>query len=87
MFEKIVEMLFFIALFINALLFLPQIFLLLKHKKSEEVSATMFITFNVIQLITIVYGYIKGDRLLMIGYCFSFFTCAIATFLVFFYRR
>jgi uncharacterized protein with PQ loop repeat len=87
MFVEIIEKTFFGALLVNALLFLPQIILLLRVKKSDSVSVFMFCSFAIIQVISIIYGYIKKDIYMVIGYSASLVTCIITIFLIFFFRN
>ena len=84
---EILEAVFFGALIINALLFLPQILLLLKIKNSDSVSLLMFCSFAVIQFISIIYGYMKQDFFMVIGYSASLLTCVLTIFLVIYFRK
>ena len=82
----IINTLFGIGLFVNALLFLPQAFRLLKVKNSADISLITFFGFCITQFLAIVYGYLHNDLILMIGYIFSLLTCAYVTGLAVFYR-
>lgn len=86
-FKIVIETLTSIALFINAALFLPQIKLLLKTKKSDELSLTTFLGFNLIQLLTLLHGFIGGDRILVYGMSLSLLTCGSISFLIIYYRH
>ncbi|MDP1573802.1 MAG: PQ-loop domain-containing transporter [Coxiellaceae bacterium] len=82
----IINTLFGIGLFVNALLFLPQALRLLKQKNSADISLITFFGFCITQLLAILYGYLHQDWILMIGYILSLTTCAFVTGLAVFYR-
>lgn len=85
-FKNFIEVAFSLSLFINALLFIPQILKLLKAKNSEEVSFLTFGGFWLIQLFMTLHGLIKGDVLLVIGCAFSLMSCGAVVFLMVLYR-
>lgn len=82
-----VEVVFGLGMFINALLFIPQAVRMYKAKSSEGVSATTFLGFNLIQIFTILHGYIHNDWMLAAGYVLSLVISGITTYLVFVYRK
>ena len=82
-----IEIVFSLGLFINALLFIPQIVRLFKTKNSQGVSLLTFAGFNVIQLFTILHAYLHKDYLLMIGFLLSIITCGVVTFMIILYRK
>lgn len=84
--ENFIEAVFGLGLFLNAALFLPQIFSLLKYKNSRELSLLTFAGFNLIQLFTILHGIINKDFLLTVGFILSFLTCGTVTTLIIVYR-
>lgn len=86
MLQQLVEFIFGIGLFINAALFIPQIFILLKHKRSDDVSLITFSGFCFIQAVTIIHGYFTQDILLMLGFGLSLITCGTVTGLIVYYR-
>lgn len=86
MINNIIETIFSIALFANAMLFIPQIIQLLKTKSSKGLSLTTFAGFNLIQLAAILHGYIKTDYLLIFGYILSLLTCGAITILIVYYK-
>jgi MtN3 and saliva related transmembrane protein len=56
-----VEFCFGLSMFVNAILFVPQIFRLFKTKNPVGLSLTTFVGFNTIQIFSILHGYIhKG---------------------------
>src|SRR3990167_9389215 len=75
------------ALFINALLFLPQLRLMIKTKSSRDVSLVTFLGFLIIQLTVVLHGIIHQDYLLIWGYSLSMVVCGILVALIFYYRR
>jgi uncharacterized protein with PQ loop repeat len=85
--EMIVDFLFGAGLFINALLFIPQILKLYHTKNSKDISKITFVGFCLIQFSAITYGYFHQDRILMIGYIFSLLMCGTVTFLSFKYCK
>jgi MtN3 and saliva related transmembrane protein len=84
--QELVSWLFGISLFVNAMLFLPQIYRLLKQKNSKGISLTTFAGFCVMQSIAILYGYFKHDPILVWGYFISLLSCGFVTILICFYR-
>lgn len=75
------------SLFINAMLFIPQIIKILKEKKTNEFSLTTFVGFCLTQIASILYGYIQKDWILMWGYILAFITCGTVTILILIYRN
>lgn len=86
-FERVITFLFSCGLFINALLFLPQAAKLLRLKDPSGLSLITFIGFCLTQLSAILYGIIKNDYVLSVGYSLSLLTCGFVTFLLFLYRK
>lgn len=85
--EFVVESVFAMGLFVNAALFVPQIVELYSTKNSHGLSFATFAGFNVIQLFTILHGYIHSDRLLIIGNLLSLISCGMVTVMIVVYRR
>lgn len=85
--RELIEFLFGAALFINALLFLPQIYTLIKTKDAKGTSFVTFFGFSVLQLITITYGFMQRDAVLAWGTIPSFMLCALISTLIISYRR
>jgi MtN3 and saliva related transmembrane protein len=81
-----IELFFGVGMFINALLFLPQIIKLYKTKKTKGLSLITFVGFNIIQLFSFLHGYIHNDKIFMFGMLLSFFLCGSITFLIIFYN-
>jgi len=86
MIDNIVEFFFTTGLFINAALYLPQIYRLLKKKSSEDISLIMFLGFNMINFFIVWHGIIKNDVLLLLGYGVTLLVNTIVTVLIIFYR-
>lgn len=82
-----IETVFSVGLFINAILFIPQIIRLYRTKNSTGLSLLTFAGFNFIQLFTLLHGYLRKDYLLMTGYFFSLITCGAVTCLILIYRK
>ena len=84
--KNIIEIGFGFGLFINALLFLPQIIQLLRVKDAKGLSLLTFGGFALIQLFAILHGVIAKDYLLVIGYLISLVTCSMLTVLIVYYK-
>jgi MtN3 and saliva related transmembrane protein len=85
-FRYIVELMFGLGMFINAMLFVPQAIKVYRTQNAKSLSKIMFLGFNAIQIFTILHGYINGDYALMFGSILTFFTSGIITFLIFLYK-
>lgn len=85
-FENIINVLFSIGLFINALLFLPQAIRIIRLSDASDISLITFVGFCITQLLAIIYGYIHSDWVLMIGYSFALLMCGFVTVLSVIYR-
>lgn len=83
---NIIEIGFSAGLFINAVLFFPQIIQLWQVKDSKGLSLTTFGGFSIIQIFAILHGIIHKDYILVMGYLVSLIMCSIITFLIVFYR-
>jgi len=86
MFAIYIKFLFSISLVANAGFFFPQIIKLYKTKDASGVSLITFLGFNAIQLISILYGHIMDDQILMYGFALSFVPCGLISILVLMYR-
>ena len=86
MLKTLIAIWFSAGLFVNALLFVPQIYKLLKVKDPTGVSLLTFGGFVLIQLPIILHGYIIGDYLLFWGYLLSLATCGTVVVLIIYYK-
>ncbi len=86
-FDKIIELIFSLALFMNAMLFIPQALRILRKKAAEEISLITFAGFLLMQLAAVFYGVIKHDLILIIGYALSMLTCGIVVVLAMVYNH
>lgn len=84
--KNLMELLFSIALFVNGLLFIPQIISIIKEKTAKGVSLITFGGFLLIQFATVVHGLLHDDILLVYGYLFSMVTCGCVIILALLYR-
>ena len=66
--EWIITLLFSLALFVNALLFIPQALKLYKEKISTSTPLASFFCFIIIQLSAVMYGFIIHDYIIISGY-------------------
>lgn len=85
--EKGIELIFSFALFINALLFIPQALKIIKDKTAANVSLTTFLGFLLIQLAVVLHGIINQDYILTAGYIFSILACGTVVFLILLYKK
>lgn len=85
-FERIIEFCFGTALFINALLFIPQIVKILQTKEVKDLSLITFAGFNIVQILAVLHGYLKHDYVVMLGFALSLLTCGIITIMIVFYK-
>ncbi len=85
-FTHFIETFFSLGLFVNAALFIPQAIRLLKTKDAVGFSLITFVGFNLIQLFTILHGYLHHDKLLIIGNILSLITCGSVTYLIMLYK-
>lgn len=83
---QVVEFVFSLALFINAILFIPQSIKIIKEKSSRGVSIVTFSGLLLIQLTIVLHGIIVKDYLLIYGYIISMLTCGAVVVLTIAYR-
>ena len=81
-----IDVVFGVGLFINAILFIPQIVALWRKKHADDVSLLTFAGFNIINIFTVLHGVTVGDKWLIIGYSFSVTTNTIVTLMIIWYR-
>lgn len=84
--ETFIQVGFSICLLVNSALFIPQIITLLKTQSSKNISLTTFLGFNVIQLFTLLHGWIENDIILVVGCIVSLITCGTVSLLIIYYR-
>ena len=77
---------FSLALFVNALLFIPQAVRILKQSSAESVSLQTFTGFLIIQIISIAYGFEVKDWILTFGFALSAVACSSVILLALFFR-
>jgi MtN3 and saliva related transmembrane protein len=82
-----IDLIFGVAMFLNAMLFIPQFITLRKTKDSGGLSLITFAGFNFIQIATIFHGYLYKDYMLMYGYILTLFISGSVTFLILLYRK
>lgn len=82
----LINVIFGLGLFINALLFVPQIISLFRQKHANDVSLLTFAGFNLINIFAVLHGVTMHDKWLIIGYSFSVITNTIVTSLIIWYR-
>ncbi|MBK2123924.1 PQ-loop domain-containing transporter [Fangia hongkongensis] len=77
MYEYAVRTAFSLALFLNGILFVPQVLRICKERSSSSVSLITFFGFIVIQFTSVLYGILIDDWILILGYSFSMITCGL----------
>lgn len=82
----LIEIIFGLGLFLNAALFIPQIIKLYKTKNVQGFSLLTFAGFNLIQLFTLLHGYLHQAYLLMFGYVLSLIACATVSTMIICYK-
>lgn len=82
-----IDFVFSIALFLNAILFIPQAIKIYVSRNSVGISLITFFGFLFIQFTTILYGIITNDIILIYGYSFAFFTTSLVVLLAFKYKK
>ncbi len=82
----IINTIFSLGLFINALLFIPQAIKIIKTKSSISLSKITYIGFLCTQAAAIAYGINHLDYILIFGYALSLITCGFVTILLFIYK-
>lgn len=85
--RDVIEFIFSVALFLNAILFIPQALRILKEKSAKNVSLTTFLGFLLIQLAVILHAAITNDYLLMGGYILSVLACGSVVLLIIYYGK
>lgn len=85
--DSIIDSLFALSLFLNALFFLPQALKIYKNKNANDISLITFLGFNLMQLLSVLHGFLHRDYILVTGFFLSFITCSFVTFLAFYYRN
>ncbi len=83
---NIIEILFAMAIFDNAALFVPQACRIYKHKDGSNLSLLTFGGFFVIQVLTALHAIINNDMILLYGYILSLIACGTVIFLALRYR-
>lgn len=84
--KEIVDILYFLMLFLNAIIFVPQAYRLYKTKNSRHLSLITFLGFNILQVLAIINGIIYHDPAQEYGMIPSVFTCGAVVFLIVLYR-
>ncbi|MDF1760498.1 MAG: PQ-loop domain-containing transporter [Coxiellaceae bacterium] len=82
----VINWLFGIGLFVNAMLFVPQLYRIIKEKSAKELSLIMFIGFCLTQLSAIAYGVVHSEWEIVVGFGLAFILCFAITTISVFYR-
>jgi len=86
MLDNTIEFFFAVGLFVNACLFIPQAYRIIKSKHARDVSLVTFAGFNLINLFTFLHGIIKHDIVLASGVGLSLIFNTLVTLLIIWYR-
>jgi MtN3 and saliva related transmembrane protein len=84
--KQIVDVVFGLGLFCNALLFVPQVIAVWRKKSDEGISLITFGGFSILQIVAIVHGVYWHDLSLIVGMAASLLSCGTLTLLTIFYR-
>lgn len=84
---SVIEFAFGLCLLFNAFVFIPQAVKVYRSKNVEGLSLMTFFGFNVVQIFTLLHGYINKDYVLMYGNLLALLFCGVVTFFVFKYRK
>ncbi|MCW5590299.1 MAG: hypothetical protein KIT27_11640 [Legionellales bacterium] len=85
--KTIIDILFGLGLFINALLFVPQLLRIVRVKSGHDISLLTFAGFFILNLISSIYGYYHSDWIMVIGYAVSALMCVLIVLATLIYRR
>ena len=85
--KNLVEFPFYVALFFNAILFIPQSIKIIRKKNAEGVSLITFCGFLLIQFLTVLHGLIVKDYSLVFGYIASMLTTGLVIFAAVKYKK
>ncbi|MDF1794985.1 MAG: PQ-loop domain-containing transporter [Coxiellaceae bacterium] len=83
---SLINWFFGVGLFVNAMLFIPQLYRILKERSAKELSLIMFIGFCLTQLSAIAYGFVHDDWEIVVGFGLAFVLCFSITIFAIFYR-
>lgn len=86
MIDILIEVYFGLGLFINSMLFVPQIIRILKTKQAHDASLITFAGFNLINIACVLHGIIKHDVILAVGYGMSVITNSCVTIAIIWFR-
>lgn len=86
MYDKFVNFFFGLGLVINAMLYVPQFFRIIKTKHARDASLITFAGFNIINLLTFLHGIIEHDMILIFGSGLSTVTNTCVTIAIVWYR-
>ncbi|MCD6045011.1 MAG: hypothetical protein K0R48_174 [Gammaproteobacteria bacterium] len=85
--SNIVNIIFSVALFLNAAIFIPQAVRIYTTKSAQGVSLLTFGGLLVIQFATVLHAIMMRDYILLIGYLLSILTCGTVVVLVLINKR
>jgi two-component system, OmpR family, aerobic respiration control sensor histidine kinase ArcB len=85
-YKEVIEVIFSLGLFINAVSFIPQIARLIKDRSAKGISLITFTIFLLTQFSAVLYGFIIHSWILIIGYMLSMLTCGPVVLLIIYFR-
>jgi MtN3 and saliva related transmembrane protein len=80
--KSFIEVGFGLGMFVNAVLFLPQVIKIYKTRNVQSLSLITFAGFNTIQLFSLLHGYIHKDYIFMFGMSLSLILSGSVTSLI-----
>ncbi len=84
--KSAIDISFSFALFVNAMLFIPQALKIVRQKTAAAISLSTFFGFLIIQFTAVLYGFMHHDYILVYGYLMSMLTCGSVVGLTLFYE-
>jgi len=80
-----VDIIFGFGLFINAIIYLPQVIKIIRLKEAKDLSFVTFFGICLLQLVMGLHGYFHQDYVLMVGMWASLIVSAFLTYLIVLY--
>ena len=85
--HRFIEFVFAMALFVNAILFIPQAIKIYRSKSAQSISLLTFGGFLGFQFATVLHAWIVKDYILLGGFLLSMLTCGSVVLLTIYYRK
>ena len=83
----IIDILFDIGMFVNAVVYVPQIIKIFHRKEAKDLSLITFVSVGLLQLIVALHGYFYRDFALMVGMVFALLSTITLISLIIVYQK